>query len=68
MPQKSGGCGCMAGQSGGCSRGRCGHKCGRGSPQVPIPYVGGAQLVLYVQGVAQQGQCAPRKMYTNKTK
>ena len=68
MPQQFGGCGCTAGQSGGCSRCRRGCGRGRGSPQVPIPYVGGAQLVPYVQGVAQQGQRAPHKMYMNKNK
>ncbi len=36
--------------------------------KAPIPYVGRAQLVPYVQGVAQQGQRANHKMYTNKTK
>jgi hypothetical protein len=67
-PQQSGGRGRTAGQS--CGRSRSGHRHarGRGSPQVPIPYVGGAQLVPYVQGVVQQGQCSPRKMYTNKIK
>jgi hypothetical protein len=59
-PQQSGGHGRMAGQSGGRSWGRCGCAHSRGSPQVPIPYVGGAQLVPYAQGVAQQGECAPR--------
>ena len=67
-PQQSGGHGRMAGQSGGRSWGRCGCAHSRGSPQVPIPYVGGAQLVPYIQGVAHQGQDTPRKIYTNKTK
>jgi hypothetical protein len=57
-PQQSGGHGHTAGQSSGCSCSRRGHAHGRGSPQVPIPYDGGAQLVLYIQGVAQQGQHA----------
>jgi hypothetical protein len=58
----------MEGQDGGGSRSRCRCVRGRGSPQVPIPYVGGAQLVPYIQGVAQQGKHIPHKMYTNKTK
>jgi hypothetical protein len=69
MLQQSGGCGRMAGCSGGRSScGSRGRTCSRGSPQVPVPYVGGTQLVLYIQGGMQQGQCAPRKMCTNKTK
>jgi hypothetical protein len=68
VPQQFGGRGHTAGQSGGCRRGGRGRRRGRGSPQVPIPYVGGAQLVPYIQGVAQQGQHTLRKMYTNKTK
>jgi hypothetical protein len=67
-PQQFRGRGRTAGQSCGRSRGGRGRGHGRGSQQVPIPYVGGAQLVLYVQGVAQQGQRAPSEMYTNKTK
>ncbi len=67
-PHQSRGCGHTAGQSGGHRQGRRRCARSRGSPQVPIPYVGGAQLVLYVQGVAPQGQRTPRKMYTNKTK
>jgi hypothetical protein len=45
MPQKFGGNGRTAGQSGGRSCGRRGHGHSQGSPQVPIPYVRGAQLV-----------------------
>jgi hypothetical protein len=67
-PQKFGGRGCTAGQSGGGSRGGCGRGRDRSSPLVPIPHVGGAQLVPYNQGVAQQGQRAPRETYKNKTK
>ncbi len=64
-----GGRGRTLGGSGGRSHGGRGHGCGQGSPQVLIPaYVRGAQLVPYVQGVAQQGQCAPCKNCTNKTK
>jgi hypothetical protein len=68
MPQQSGGRGCMVGNSGGCSCGGCGCARSRGSPQVPIPHVRGTQLVPYVQGGTQQGQCASHKMYTKKTK
>jgi hypothetical protein len=41
-PQKFGGIGHTTGQSGGRSHGRHGRGCGRGSPQVLIPYVRGA--------------------------
>jgi hypothetical protein len=58
-PQQFGARGRMVGQSGGRSPGGRGHGCGRGSPQAPIPFVGGAQFVPYVQGVVQQGQRPP---------
>jgi hypothetical protein len=66
MPQLFRGHGCRVGQSGGCSCSRrgCGH--GQVSPQVPIPYVRGAQLVPYAQGVAQQGQRHPIKCIQTK--
>jgi hypothetical protein len=68
MPQQSGGRGRMVGQGGGRSHSRCGGTHGRGSPQVPIPYVGGTHLIPYVQRGMQQGQRTPCKMYTNKMK
>jgi hypothetical protein len=45
MPQQSR-VGGRAGHSGGCSREQAR---GRGSPQVPIPYVGGTQLVPHIR-------------------
>ena len=66
-PQQFGGCGGAAGGHGGGSRGgRAQQECGRGTPQghiPPMPYVGGTQLVPYVQGGQQQST-----MYSNKTK
>jgi hypothetical protein len=66
-PQQFGGCGGAAGGRGGGSRGgRARQGRGRGTPQghiPPMPYVGGTQLVPYVQGGQQQST-----MYSNKTK
>ncbi len=65
-PQQSGGRGRTAGLSGGCSCGGCGCARSRGSPEVPIPYVGGAQLIPYIQGQMQQGQHTPTKCIGTK--
>ena len=49
--------------------GRARPGCGRGGPQVPMPYVGDNQLIPYASGGTQQGQQQPLSMwYSNKTK